>query len=95
MAKDSYEKSPLTKPTSSNKFGKIQIARFAANTVIHQKINLTIASTIIAPINTSAAMERYHTPTRSFTGHKGNMTPASITMTIAAAPRMVHNGEPS
>jgi len=88
-------KDKLTKPTSSNRLGKIQMARFVPITVMHQKINRTIASTIIAAIKTNTAIERYQTPIRSLTGQSGNMTPASMTMTIAAAPRMVQRGEPS
>ena len=71
-----------TNPTSSNRFGKIQMPGFATTTVINQKINLIIAITKKNPINPNAATDKYQTPNLIVGGHKGNITPANITPTI-------------
>jgi hypothetical protein len=93
--REGNRKRRLTNPTSSNKFGNIQIAFLQTTTVIHQNINLTIARTIKAPSKPRARMDKYQTPILNFTGHKGNMTPANMIITIAAPPRIVVRGEPS
>lgn len=81
------KKKRLTKPTSSNKFGKIQIALFIVNTVTHQNTNLTTASPKNAPISPNTPTLKYHTPILSFTGQSGNMTPANMISTMANPPR--------
>lgn len=63
--------------------------------VMHQKMRRMIARTMNAPTNPSAATERYQTPIRSLTGQRGNMTPASMTATMAMPPMMVQRGDPS
>lgn len=85
----------LTNPTSSKRLGKIQIAFGIASLVMHHRINRIIAITMNSPTMQSAATERYHTPMRSFVGHSGNITPASMTATIAIPPTMFQNGLPS
>ena len=47
------------------------------------------------PMRPRTPILRYHTPNRSFTGHRGNMTPASIMRTIARPPRYVVHCDPS
>lgn len=71
------------KPTSSNKLGYSHRPGGAANMVMMNRINRTIAMAKNSPIRPSMPILRYHTPCLRNSGHRGNSTTA---MTSTSAP---------
>ena len=74
-----------TKPTSAKRLGKSQMPGRATTFVTSHRTRRTMARPKKAAMRPRTPTERYQTPMRILTGHKGNMTPARTTATMATA----------